>query len=100
VLIRNATVLSMDPDVGDLSGGDVLIEQDRITAVGYEIRSVEPTDEVDATGCIVIPGFIDTHRHMWQGALRGLAPQDSLKDYFRRVVQGIGPTLSAAWARR
>jgi len=47
-----------------------------------------------ATGCIVVPGFVDTHRHMWQGVVRGYAPQDTLEDYFSRVLLRIGPELS------
>jgi cytosine/adenosine deaminase-related metal-dependent hydrolase len=49
---------------------------------------------LDATGCIVIPGFVDTHRHMWEGIIRGYAAQDTLEDYFQRVLFGIGPELT------
>ena len=94
MLIRNATVLSMDPQVGDLAAGDVLVEGDRIAAVGPDLGDAGQDDVIDATGCIVVPGFVDTHRHMWEGALRGQAAQDTLESYFRRVLLEIAPELT------
>ena len=96
MLIRNATVLSMDPEVGDLPRGDVRVEGSRIAAVGTDLGPVPGEDVLDATGCIVVPGFVDTHRHMWQGGLRGLAAADDLAGYFRRVLLGLAPVLSSA----
>jgi cytosine/adenosine deaminase-related metal-dependent hydrolase len=54
----------MDPAVGDLPQGDVLIEGDRIVEVGPQISA--DAEVIDADGFIVIPGFIDTHRHTWE----------------------------------
>lgn len=96
MLIRNATVLSMDPQVGDFATGDVLIDGDRIVAVGHDLGSVAQGDVIDATGCIVVPGFVDTHRHMWEGVLRGRAADDTLEGYFQRVLLEIGPELTPA----
>ncbi len=96
MLIRNATVLSMDPEVGDLSRGDVRIEGSRIAAVGPDLASAPQEAVLDATGCIVVPGFVDTHRHMWQGGLRGRSAGDDLDGYFRRVLLGLAPVLSPA----
>ena len=59
-LIQNATVLSMDPEVGDLAGGDVLVEGPLIRAVGRDLDVNGSVDVVDATGCIVVPGLVDT----------------------------------------
>ncbi len=69
VLIKGGTVLSMDDDVGDHAAGDVLIEGSRIVAVG---PSIEASDAavIDAAGMIVMPGFIDTHHHQFETALR------------------------------
>ena len=61
VLLRGGHVLSMDPKIGDLYGGDVLVEDDRIAAVGHALEAAD-AETVDATGCIVIPGFVDSHR--------------------------------------
>ena len=66
----------MDPKIGDFTRADVLIEGDRIAAIGPDLpRATEQLDLViDATDMIVVPGFVDTHRHMWQGQLRRLLP--------------------------
>lgn len=81
-LIRNGTVLTMEP--GDKpQTADLLIEDERILAVGQNLQS--DGVEIDATGCIVLPGFVDVHRHVWQTALRGLVSNETLKNYFRSV---------------
>ncbi|MET1073756.1 MAG: amidohydrolase family protein [Umezawaea sp.] len=94
LLIRGATLLTMDPDVGDFDRGDVLVDGDRVTAVAAHLDPEGPTEVLDATGCIVIPGLVDTHRHMWQALLRGCAPDHTLADYFTHVLGVIGPTLT------
>lgn len=95
MLIRHATVLSMDPEVGDLRYGDVLVQGDRIAAIGPDLGNVAATEVLEATGCIVVPGFVDTHRHMWEAALRGLAARDTLDSYFQRMLQRVGPAMTA-----
>ena len=73
-LIRGATVVSMDPQIGDLAA-DVLVEDDKIVSVEPNISA--DADVIDATDCIVIPGFVDTHRHTWEAAIRGCARSGS-----------------------
>jgi 5-methylthioadenosine/S-adenosylhomocysteine deaminase len=82
VVFRNATVLTMDDAHHVLSGGDVLISGERIAAVGSGLAVPEGTVEIDATGGIVMPGMIDTHRHMWQTAMRGYGADWTLTQYF------------------
>jgi 5-methylthioadenosine/S-adenosylhomocysteine deaminase len=89
-LLRGGIVLSMDPEIGDLSKGDVLIEDDRIVAVGPEL-DVSDADVLDVSGKIVIPGFVDTHRHTWETAIRGCAPNATLDDYFVEVLDTFAP---------
>ena len=89
ILIRGGQVLSMDPDTGNLPKGDVLIEDDRIVAVQPSIDA--DAEVIDATGFIVIPGFIDTHRHTWEAAIRGCAPNATLDDYFVEVLDTFAP---------
>src|SRR5256884_6432460 len=89
LLIRGGTVLSVDPSIGDLPRGDVLIEDDTIVAVQPEISADAET--IDATGFIVIPGFIDTHRHTWEAAIRGSAPNATLDDYFVEILDTFAP---------
>jgi 5-methylthioadenosine/S-adenosylhomocysteine deaminase len=61
LLLRGGTVLTVDPDLGDLPKGDVLIEGDTIAQVAPQIDA--DAEVIDASGRIVIPGFVDTHRH-------------------------------------
>jgi cytosine/adenosine deaminase-related metal-dependent hydrolase len=63
-------------------GADVLISGQQIAAVGPRLQVPEGTVEVDATGGIVMPGMIDTHRHMWQTAMRGYGADWTLTQYF------------------
>ncbi len=95
-LIRGGSVVSMDPDIGDLVG-DVLVEDDRILAVRPDISGDSDVDAevIDAEGCIVIPGFVDTHRHTWEAAIRGCAPDATLDDYFVEVLDTFAPVYRA-----
>jgi cytosine/adenosine deaminase-related metal-dependent hydrolase len=70
-LIKGGSVLSMDAGVGNFSRGDVLIEGTRILAVAAEIDATDAA-VIDATGHVVMPGFIDTHHHQFETALRSL----------------------------
>jgi 5-methylthioadenosine/S-adenosylhomocysteine deaminase len=91
-LIRGGTVVSMDPQIGDLTG-DVLIEDDKIVAVEPNISA--DAEVIDANDCIVIPGFVDTHRHTWEAAIRGCAPNATLDDYFVEVLDTFAPVYRA-----
>jgi 5-methylthioadenosine/S-adenosylhomocysteine deaminase len=88
-IIRNGFVLSMDPYLGDLPQADLLIEDGVIAAVGPAL-DVGDAEEIDAAGTIVIPGFVDAHRHAWQGALRGILPDCSLDEYLAVVLGPLG----------
>ncbi len=92
-LIRGGTVLSMDATIGDLPTGDVLIDGDTIVAVEAGLADGADVDAeiIDATGFIVIPGFIDSHRHTWEAAIRGCAPNATLDDYFVDVLDTFAP---------
>ncbi|SDJ07128.1 Cytosine/adenosine deaminase [Lentzea albidocapillata subsp. violacea] len=81
VVLRNGTVLTMDgrPPLVD---HDVLVAGDRIAAIGPRLEVPEGTVEVDATNGIVMPGMIDTHRHLWQTAMRGYGADWTLTQYF------------------
>ena len=85
-LLRGGTVITMDPATGDLPQGDVLIENGRIAAVAAAIDATG-TEIVDATGKIVLPGFVDTHRHTWQTAFRGVGA-DWTFDQYRVALHG------------
>ena len=86
-LIRNATIVTMDRQ-GDLPLGDLLVRQDRIEAIAPAITA-DDVEVVDATGCIVIPGLVNAHMHTWQTALRGVAANWTLLEYFRKMHAGL-----------
>lgn len=81
VVVRNATVLTMD-DGGVLERADVLVVGQNIAAVGPQLSVPEDAVEIDGSGGILMPGMIDTHRHMWQTALRGYGADWTLSQYF------------------
>ncbi|MFI6349211.1 amidohydrolase family protein [Streptomyces sp. NPDC050560] len=79
-LLRGGMVVSMDPEVGDLPRGDVLVEGERIAAVAPTVDAAD-AEVVDASGRIVMPGFVDTHRHTWQTAFRGVGADWTFAQY-------------------
>jgi 5-methylthioadenosine/S-adenosylhomocysteine deaminase len=68
-LIKGGVVLSMDDSIGNFTRGDVLIEGDKIVEVAASIDAPAAT-VIEAAGRIVLPGFIDTHHHQFETALR------------------------------
>ncbi|MCS5676385.1 MAG: amidohydrolase family protein [Acidimicrobiales bacterium] len=79
-VIRGGFIVTRDPALGNLPSGDVLIEDGVIAAVGRDL-GVADAEVIDATDRIVMPGFVDAHRHIWQGAMRSLTGDGSLFDY-------------------
>jgi 5-methylthioadenosine/S-adenosylhomocysteine deaminase len=69
ILIKGGVVMSVDPDVGNFAKGDVLIEGSKIMEVGHHIDAAD-AHVIDASGKIVMPGFIDTHHHQFETGLR------------------------------
>ena len=82
VVLRGGTVLTMDDGHTVLPDADVLVVGDRVEAVGSALDVPQGTTEIDARGGIVMPGMIDTHRHMWQTAMRGYGADWTLTQYF------------------
>ena len=104
-LIRGATIVTMDA-LGDLPCGDILVTGDTISEIAPVLHA-DDAKVVDATGCIVIPGLINAHMHTWQTALRGLAANWTLLEYFQKMHAGLATvfepedlhiaTLVGAW---
>jgi cytosine/adenosine deaminase-related metal-dependent hydrolase len=82
VVFRGGTVLTMDDAGRILPAADVLITGERIAEVGPGLQVPPGTAEIDASGGILMPGMIDTHRHMWQTAMRGYGADWTLTQYF------------------
>jgi 5-methylthioadenosine/S-adenosylhomocysteine deaminase len=90
ILITNGIVLTQDASLGELAGADVLVEGDRIADVGTGL-SADGARVIDADGDIVIPGFIDTHRHTWETCIRTCAPDFALITYFSAILDKFAP---------
>lgn len=84
LLLRNAIVVSVDPNIGNLPKADILIEDGHIAAIGPDL-GVSDAEVFDASSYIASPGFVDTHHHVWQSAIRALTADWSLADYFAGI---------------
>jgi cytosine/adenosine deaminase-related metal-dependent hydrolase len=89
ILLRGGTIVSMDPKVGDFARGDVLIEGRKIAAVGTQVKAPAQAQVIDATNTIVIPGFVDAHRHSWEGQLRRIIPDGAIAEYMATTHNGF-----------
>jgi cytosine/adenosine deaminase-related metal-dependent hydrolase len=87
LLVKGGCVLSFDQAIGDFDKADVLLEGKKIAAVGRNLAAANATI-IDATGTIVLPGFIDTHHHLYQALLRNIQGNGLLADYFRDIANG------------
>ena len=85
IRVKGATIVSMDPTLGIIESGDLLIDDGKIIAVDRNVGSWAVT-EIDARGMIAMPGFINGHIHLWQTALRGVAADWTLDHYFGVLI--------------
>ena len=88
ILITGGTVVTMDPKIGDLPIGDVLIDGNRIVSVAPHIQA-DDVQVIDARGTVVIPGLVNAHMHTWQTGLRGLASNWTVLEYFKKMHAGL-----------
>ena len=89
ILITGGHVVTLDDVLGDVPGGDVRVRDGVIAEIGIGLRAGPDAEVVDAQGRLVIPGLIDTHRHVWQGAIAGFTPQMTGYGYGPAVLTGI-----------
>ncbi len=96
ILLKGGVVLTLDRQIGDFARADVLIEDGKIREVRPDIAIADDAAAViDATNRIVLPGFIDTHHHFYQGLLRNILTNGLLNPDYSR---DIGNTLTPAYA--
>jgi 5-methylthioadenosine/S-adenosylhomocysteine deaminase len=99
ILLRGGTVLTMDPSLGNFKNADVLIEGTKIAAVGPNLSAANAAsgaEVIDASNMIVMPGFVDTHRHIWEGLLRNVGadtPLEGREGYIRFVLGKFAPSF-------
>jgi 5-methylthioadenosine/S-adenosylhomocysteine deaminase len=92
-LLQGGIVVSQDPAIGVLARGDVLIEGERIAAVGVDLAA-DGAESVDCTGHFVLPGLVNAHMHSWQTGLRSVAANWTLLEYFRHVHAGLATVFT------
>jgi 5-methylthioadenosine/S-adenosylhomocysteine deaminase len=80
-IVKNAHVLTMDPKLGEVSGGDIHVRDGAIVAVGRNL-SAPQAEIVHADNMIALPGFIETHWHMWGAVARNMAGPTENTGYF------------------
>ena len=98
-LLRGGFVLTLDDELGEMPRADLLLIDGGISEVGVNLRAPESADIVDCHGMIVLPGFIDTHQHLWNSFFRGLITGSGDRGYFpvkRRLAALVSPEDSAA----
>jgi 5-methylthioadenosine/S-adenosylhomocysteine deaminase len=96
ILIRGATIVSMDGSAGDLAAGDILIQDGVIRGIGASLPAPADALVVDAGGRIACPGFVNGHIHLPQVLQRGLSADHSFTDYFRQIVLRYSNRMTAA----
>jgi 5-methylthioadenosine/S-adenosylhomocysteine deaminase len=84
ILIKNGTIVTMDQK-NSIVRGDVLIRDGRIAEVAAEIVDTG-SDVIEAAGCAVLPGFVQTHIHLCQTLFRGAADDLSLIDWLKKRI--------------
>ena len=88
ILLRGGIVVALEPGFGELRTGDVLVEDDRVAAIGPRLDA-GAAEVVDASGFVVMPGLVNAHMHTWQTALRGVAANWTLLEYFHHMHAGL-----------
>src|SRR5262245_11372757 len=97
ILLKGAVVLTLDRQVGDFAQADILIEDGKIRELRPSITaSGDGVAVVEATNHILIPGFVDTHCHSYQGLLRGVLANGLLNPDYNQIVQNtVTPVYQA-----
>jgi len=100
ILLKGSVVVSMDPQVGNLAKGDVLIEGKKIKDIGPDLSAAAGGGKaivIDSKDIILMPGLVDAHIHAWEAGLGRLipnangVPNDNKHNYFTVIHQIIGP---------
>ncbi|HEY6628527.1 MAG TPA: amidohydrolase family protein [Acidimicrobiia bacterium] len=93
LILKGGHIISLDSSIGEIEVGDVLIEDNRIVKVAPDIDAAD-SEVVDATDMLLMPGLVDTHRHTWQTAIKGMSSDWSLPEYLAGIRSRIGPRFT------
>ena len=92
-ILKGGTVLTLDPSIGNFHQANVLIEGTKIAEVGPNVKAAG-AEVIDASNMIVMPGFVDTHRHIWEGILRNIGtdvPLEGEESYMAFIHGTLAP---------
>jgi 5-methylthioadenosine/S-adenosylhomocysteine deaminase len=92
-LLKGGAILSMDPAIGTLRQGDLLIEGQRIVDI-QDVIDADDCEVFDASGMVVMPGLIDGHRHLWYAGIRGANMDSTLVDIGAAHWGQLGPAFT------
>jgi len=93
ILLRGATIITMDTAVGDFARGDLHIQGKHIVEVGRDLKAPAGAEVIDAAGTILIPGFVDCHRHSWSAQFRRIIP-DGSPTTWRRPTRALDRSIA------
>jgi len=94
VLLRGATIVTMATGRPDAERADILVEGDRIAAIGLGLERPD-AEVVDFSGRILIPGLVNAHIHTWQTGLRSIGADWTLLEYLSKVHGGLAAQFTA-----
>jgi 5-methylthioadenosine/S-adenosylhomocysteine deaminase len=89
-VVRGAHVLTLDQTLGELPVGDVHVRDGTIAAVGVNLAGRDG-EVLDGRGMICMPGFVDTHWHLWTSSLRPIVRADDPQRGYFPVTSRLGP---------
>ena len=92
-LVKNGLVITLEKSDADFMKADILVENGKITAIKPNM-DISGVQVIDASGMIVMPGFVDTHRHVWEALVRGIGTDWSIATYLNTIYfQELGGKL-------
>jgi cytosine/adenosine deaminase-related metal-dependent hydrolase len=88
VLVKCGWLVTLDPGIGEIRGGELLYRGNTIEAAGRNLGA-SADETIDASDKIVMPGLVNAHMHTWETALRGIGAEWMSADYFKHVHSNL-----------
>ena len=93
-VIRDVAVISLDPAIGVREPVDITVSDGRFLAIGPALPAPDGAEVIDGRAMVAMPGFIDGHRHLWEGVIRNTLPVEDIDGYFQNVNLGFAGLYS------